>query len=126
MGVSKSESAHYININIYADTSSFLQYMPISKIRITLHIVRINLKISRHSHHATHLLPLLSSSMYVDRGGVIVLTNQSHTTVMACAAQIMQFLSVVHPRTRTVYLTRHGQSEYNLQKKIGGNSSVIK
>ena len=35
--------------------------------------------------------------------------------------RIAQFLSVVHPTRHTIYLTRHGQSEYNVLGKIGGN-----
>lgn len=38
--------------------------------------------------------------------------------------QILRFLTALHPKPRMVYLSRHGQSEYNLQKKIGGNSSL--
>ena len=30
----------------------------------------------------------------------------------------------VHTMPRTIYLSRHGQSEYNVLKKIGGNSSL--
>jgi len=35
--------------------------------------------------------------------------------------RIAQFLTVVHPNRHTIYLSRHGQSEYNVQGKIGGN-----
>ena len=35
--------------------------------------------------------------------------------------RIAQFLSVVHPHRHTIYLSRHGQSEYNVLGKIGGN-----
>ena len=34
---------------------------------------------------------------------------------------VSQFLTVVHPTPHTIYLTRHGQSEYNVLGKIGGN-----
>ena len=35
--------------------------------------------------------------------------------------RIAQFLSVIHPTPHTIYLSRHGQSEYNVLGKIGGN-----
>jgi len=38
--------------------------------------------------------------------------------------QIVKYLSHVHPNPRTVYLSRHGQSQYNLVEKIGGNPSL--
>lgn len=38
--------------------------------------------------------------------------------------RIIQFLMNVHTLPRTIYLSRHGQSEYNVLKKIGGNSSL--
>ena len=38
--------------------------------------------------------------------------------------RIVQFLMNVHTLPRTIYLSRHGQSEYNVLKKIGGNSSL--
>lgn len=38
--------------------------------------------------------------------------------------QLVKYLSHVHTRERTVYLTRHGESEYNLLKKIGGNPGL--
>lgn len=38
--------------------------------------------------------------------------------------QVVKYLSHVHPMHRTIYLTRHGQSTYNLQKKIGGNPGL--
>jgi len=37
---------------------------------------------------------------------------------------IVKFLTHVHASGRTVYLTRHGQSEYNVLKKIGGNPGL--
>jgi len=39
-------------------------------------------------------------------------------------SRIAQFLTSVHPYKRTVYLSRHGESEYNVEKKIGGDSSL--
>eukprot|EP00931_Biecheleriopsis_adriatica_P070191 TRINITY_DN4397_c0_g1_i1.p1 TRINITY_DN4397_c0_g1~~TRINITY_DN4397_c0_g1_i1.p1 ORF type:complete len:717 (-),score=124.33 TRINITY_DN4397_c0_g1_i1:24-2120(-) len=39
-------------------------------------------------------------------------------------SRITQFLTSVHPYPRTIYLTRHGESEYNAAKKIGGDSPL--
>ena len=36
--------------------------------------------------------------------------------------RIVQFLSNLHAKHQTIYLSRHGQSEYNFQGKIGGDS----
>ena len=38
--------------------------------------------------------------------------------------QIVKYLSHVHPNPRTVYLSRHGQSQYNVVEKIGGNPGL--
>jgi len=38
--------------------------------------------------------------------------------------QIVKYLSHVHPNPRMVYLCRHGQSQYNIQQKIGGNPGI--
>ncbi|CAK0908413.1 unnamed protein product [Prorocentrum cordatum] len=38
--------------------------------------------------------------------------------------KVAQFLGATHPYKRTVYLTRHGESKYNEEKKIGGDSSL--
>lgn len=35
--------------------------------------------------------------------------------------RIAQFLTVIHPAPHTIYLSRHGQSTYNVLGKIGGN-----
>ncbi|KAJ8600279.1 hypothetical protein CTAYLR_000650 [Chrysophaeum taylorii] len=37
---------------------------------------------------------------------------------------VVKYLAHAHPRKRVVYLTRHGQSEYNKLKKIGGNPGL--
>ena len=37
--------------------------------------------------------------------------------------RLVQFLSTIHTTPHVIYLTRHGQSEYNLLGKIGGNPS---
>jgi len=39
-------------------------------------------------------------------------------------SRIAQFLTSVHPYKRTIYLTRHGESVYNVQKKLGGDSGL--
>jgi len=51
-----------------------------------------------------------------------VVTNNMMSTFIG--SRIAQFLSSVHPYKRTVYLSRHGESEYNVEKKIGGDSSL--
>lgn len=38
--------------------------------------------------------------------------------------RIVQFLLNFHPRQRTIYLSRHGQSEYNELGKLGGDSNL--
>ena len=38
--------------------------------------------------------------------------------------RIVQFLTNMHATHQTIYLTRHGQSEYNYQGKIGGDSGL--
>ena len=38
--------------------------------------------------------------------------------------RIAQFLSVLRPRRHTVYLSRHGESTYNVEKKLGGNPGL--
>lgn len=38
--------------------------------------------------------------------------------------KIMQFLSALHTMPRSIYLTRHGQSEYNVLRKVGGDAGL--
>ena len=38
--------------------------------------------------------------------------------------RIAQFLSVLRPWKHAVYLSRHGESTYNVEKKLGGNSGL--
>ena len=38
--------------------------------------------------------------------------------------RIAQFLSVLRPWRHTVYLSRHGESTYNVEKKLGGNPGL--
>lgn len=47
-----------------------------------------------------------------------VVTNRMHGYLRM---RIAQFLTVIHPAPHTIYLTRHGQSAYNVLGKIGGN-----
>lgn len=51
-----------------------------------------------------------------------VLTNNTMNTFLG--SRITQYLSGVHPYRHTIFLTRHGESEYNVQKKIGGDSPL--
>ncbi|CAE8682447.1 unnamed protein product [Polarella glacialis] len=51
-----------------------------------------------------------------------VLTNNMMRSFLG--SRIAQFLTSVHPYPRTIYLTRHGESEYNAAKKIGGDSPL--
>ena len=47
-----------------------------------------------------------------------VVTNRMHGYLRM---RIAQFLSVIHPTPHVIYLSRHGQSEYNVLGKLGGN-----
>lgn len=51
-----------------------------------------------------------------------VVTNRMMRSFLG--TRMAQFLASVHPYKHTVYLTRHGQSQYNVEKKIGGDSSL--
>lgn len=51
--------------------------------------------------------------------GETVVTHRVRSMV-----EVVKYLSHVHTCERTVYLTRHGESEYNLLKKIGGNPGL--
>jgi broad specificity phosphatase PhoE len=50
--------------------------------------------------------------------GQKVVTNRMHGYLRM---RIAQFLTTIHTTPHVIYLTRHGQSEYNLLGKIGGN-----
>lgn len=58
------------------------------------------------------------------------LINYNHKVVTnnmmsnSVGSRIAQFLASAHPYKRIVYLSRHGESEYNVQKKLGGDSSL--
>jgi len=62
----------------------------------------------------------LSYVKLVDYGKKVITNNIRGFLLM----QIVKYLSHVHPRPRTVYLSRHGQSEYNAVQKIGGNPGL--
>jgi broad specificity phosphatase PhoE len=47
-----------------------------------------------------------------------VITNRMHGYLRM---RIAQFLTTVHTTPHVIYLSRHGQSEYNVMGKIGGN-----
>ena len=40
--------------------------------------------------------------------------------------RVLQVLTVANPRPRTIYLSRHGFSEYNVLGKLGGNPPISK
>mmetsp|Transcript_40707 Transcript_40707/g.94329 ORF Transcript_40707/g.94329 Transcript_40707/m.94329 type:complete len:575 (+) Transcript_40707:170-1894(+) len=62
----------------------------------------------------------MSYVLFINYGEKVV-TNRMHGFLRM---RIAQFLSTIHTETHTIYLTRHGQSEYNRLGKIGGNSGV--
>lgn len=45
-------------------------------------------------------------------------------TPQTCKRKVVHFVMNLHTLPRTFYLTRHGQSEYNLLGKIGGDSGL--
>eukprot|EP00240_Pyramimonas_obovata_P000631 CAMPEP_0118922492 /NCGR_PEP_ID=MMETSP1169-20130426/1396_1 /TAXON_ID=36882 /ORGANISM="Pyramimonas obovata, Strain CCMP722" /LENGTH=564 /DNA_ID=CAMNT_0006863373 /DNA_START=466 /DNA_END=2160 /DNA_ORIENTATION=+ len=59
----------------------------------------------------------LSYIKLIDYGEKVV-TNSIHGYL---PMRIVQFLSNIHTKSHSIYLTRHGQSEYNVLKKLGGN-----
>ena len=54
----------------------------------------------------------------------IALTSCSSVYHRFLCGRIVQFLTNMHATHQTIYLTRHGQSEYNYQGKIGGDSGL--
>ncbi|KAJ1463505.1 histidine phosphatase superfamily, partial [Pelagophyceae sp. CCMP2097] len=66
------------------------------------------------------MTPHLRYVKLIDYGEKVV-TNKIRGFLLM---QIVKYLSHVHPFRRTVYLSRHGQSVYNLQQKIGGNPGL--
>ena len=53
--------------------------------------------------------------------GERVLTNRMRAYL---PQRIVQFLTATHPTKHTIYLCRHGQSEYNTTGRLGGNSPI--
>jgi len=51
-----------------------------------------------------------------------VMTNNMMRSFLG--SRVAHFLASVHPYSRTIYLTRHGESQYNKECKIGGDSSL--
>eukprot|EP00035_Acanthoeca_spectabilis_P035344 m.33954 g.33954 ORF g.33954 m.33954 type:complete len:492 (+) comp7266_c0_seq2:179-1654(+) len=49
---------------------------------------------------------------------------QLHKVVGALQHRIIRFLMSIHPRKRSIYLTRHGESIYNKSKRLGGDSGL--
>jgi broad specificity phosphatase PhoE len=53
--------------------------------------------------------------------GQKVITNNARGLLVT---RVARFLTSVHPRRHVIYLTRHGQSTYNVAQKIGGNPGL--
>ena len=53
--------------------------------------------------------------------GERVLTNRMRAYL---PQRIVQFLTATHPTRHTIYLCRHGESEYNKKGRLGGNSPL--
>jgi len=51
-----------------------------------------------------------------------VVMNNMMSSFAGCSCA--EFLASVHPYPRTIYLSRHGESVYNVEKKIGGDSPL--
>jgi len=51
-----------------------------------------------------------------------VIMNNMMSSFAGCTCA--QYLASLHPYPRTVYLSRHGESVYNVEKKIGGDSPL--
>mmetsp|Transcript_7714 Transcript_7714/g.22536 ORF Transcript_7714/g.22536 Transcript_7714/m.22536 type:complete len:558 (+) Transcript_7714:24-1697(+) len=62
----------------------------------------------------------MSYVIFINYGQKVV-TNRMHGFLRM---RIAQFLSTIHTEPHTIYITRHGQSEYNRLGKIGGNSGL--
>mmetsp|Transcript_107679 Transcript_107679/g.303315 ORF Transcript_107679/g.303315 Transcript_107679/m.303315 type:complete len:536 (-) Transcript_107679:139-1746(-) len=62
----------------------------------------------------------LSYMKLINYGNRIVTNNMRGFLCL----RVVQYLSHVHPRKRTIYLSRHGQSTYNALHKIGGNPGL--
>ena len=61
------------------------------------------------------------SWMRLTDGGRSTCMNRLHGYL---PGKIMQFLSSLHTMPRNLYMTRHGQSEYNVLRKVGGDAGL--
>ena len=61
------------------------------------------------------------SWMRLTDGGRSTCANRLHGYL---PGKIMQFLSSLHTMPRNLYMTRHGQSEYNVLRKVGGDAGL--
>merc|ERR1712151_341722 len=57
----------------------------------------------------------------VNYNNKLVINGMMRTFV---GSHIAQYLGNLHPFKHTIYITRHGESVYNLEKKIGGDSPL--
>ena len=70
-------------------------------------------------HMCRMSLPRILSRVHAMRMACAqVVTNHMHGYLRM---RIAQFLTTVHTTPHVIYLSRHGQSEYNVLGKIGGN-----
>lgn len=57
----------------------------------------------------------------MDYNQTIVVNKLMRTFV---GAEVCHFLASLHPFQHTIYLSRHGESKFNVEKRIGGDSSL--
>uniref|UniRef100_A0A1I8P6R5 6-phosphofructo-2-kinase domain-containing protein n=1 Tax=Stomoxys calcitrans TaxID=35570 RepID=A0A1I8P6R5_STOCA len=102
----KVSSPDYVNMNTDLVVRDFLQ-------RIEHYEERYQ---SIHEDKESHL-----SFMKVYNAGkkVVVYNNEGHVE-----SRIVYYLMNIHITPRTIYLTRHGESEHNLKGLIGGDSNL--
>lgn len=102
----KVSSPDYINMNTELVVRDFLQ-------RIEHYEERYQ---TIHEDKESHL-----SFMKVYNAGkkVVVYNNEGHVE-----SRIVYYLMNIHITPRTIYLTRHGESEHNLKGLIGGDSNL--
>jgi len=81
-----------------------------------------------HALHARAYTPLSRSASPEARLSYLRLLNfrdiETHRMHGFLRMRIAQFLSVLRPSRHTVYLSRHGESTYNVEKKLGGNPGL--
>jgi hypothetical protein len=77
-----------------------------------------------HTHPRLHVdLTSMGVGMCGWCGGVLC-EWQLHKVAGALQHRIIRFLMSIHPRKRSIYLTRHGESLYNKSKRLGGDSGL--